>query len=60
MLRHFPNLIVCLQYLVLCAFQVLEIDGRQIGDGTVGSVTKQIQAAYSKLAESEGEIIPFR
>ncbi|XP_024378737.1 branched-chain-amino-acid aminotransferase-like protein 1 [Physcomitrium patens] len=39
---------------------VTEIDGRQIGDGKVGPVTKYLQAAYSKLAESEGEIIPFR
>jgi len=43
-----------------CYPQVLEIDGRQIGDGEVGPVTKQLQAAYSKLAESEGEVIPFR
>lgn len=38
---------------------VREIDGRQIGDGNIGPVTKQLQAAYAKLAEHEGETIPF-
>jgi hypothetical protein len=39
--------------------QVKEIDGREIGDGEVGPVTKHLQGAYSKLAECEGEQIPF-
>jgi len=38
---------------------VKEIDGREIGDGEVGPVTKHLQGAYSKLAECEGEQIPF-
>lgn len=41
------------------ATQVKEIDGRQIGDGNIGPVTKQLQVAYAKLAEHEGETIPF-
>ena len=41
---------------------VTMIDGRQIGDGSKGSVTKMLQEVYSKLPERQGwatEIPPF-
>lgn len=39
-------------------FQVVKIDGRVIGDGQVGPVTKRIQNAYKKLTEDSGVLIP--
>ena len=36
---------------------VVCIDGRTIGDGVVGPVTRKLQAAYRALTESEGEPI---
>ncbi|CAM6113921.1 unnamed protein product [Calypogeia fissa] len=37
---------------------VVEIDGRMIGDGKVGPITRQLQQIYADAAASEGEIIP--
>ncbi|EXC31821.1 Branched-chain-amino-acid aminotransferase-like protein 2 [Morus notabilis] len=37
---------------------VTKIDGRVIGDGKVGPVTRQLQAAYKKLTESSGCFYP--
>ncbi|KAI4369405.1 hypothetical protein MLD38_017847 [Melastoma candidum] len=37
---------------------VVKIDGRIIGDGKVGPVTRQLQAAYKKLTDTSGVPIP--
>ncbi|KAK9088005.1 hypothetical protein Syun_030399 [Stephania yunnanensis] len=37
---------------------VVMIDGRTIGDGKVGDVTRQVQKAYKRLTAEEGEPIP--
>lgn len=37
---------------------VTKIDGRVIGDGKVGPVTRQLQEAYKKLTENSGVPIP--
>ena len=39
---------------------VLEADGRKIGDGKAGSMTKRIQKLYSAYAYENGEPIPFK
>lgn len=39
-------------------FQVVKIDGRVIGDGQVGAVTRRLQNAYKKLTEESGVPIP--
>ena len=39
-------------------FQVVEIDGRIIGNGQVGPVTQRVQNAYKKLTEDSGVPIP--
>lgn len=38
---------------------VLAIDGRTIGDGTVGPTTRRLQAAYRARAHAEGAALPF-
>jgi len=38
---------------------VLEIDGRKIGEGKVGKLTRVIQEYYRKRTEREGEALPF-
>jgi protein-lysine N-methyltransferase EEF2KMT len=38
---------------------VLEVDGRTIGDGTIGPFTQQLQALFSEKTASEGELLPF-
>lgn len=38
---------------------VIEIDGRTIGDGRMGSVTKELQQLHRQKAESTGEPLPF-
>ncbi len=38
---------------------VLEVDGRQIGDGTVGPVTTRLRNHYWELTQIEGEPLPF-
>ena len=38
---------------------VLEVDGRTIGDGQIGSVTKQLQLLYAEKTANEGEPLPF-
>lgn len=38
---------------------VVEIDGRVIGDGKVGQVTKKLQEHYAELTENEGVPIPI-
>lgn len=38
---------------------VLEIDGRRIGDGASGPMTRRLQALYAELAASQGERLPF-
>ncbi|XP_015875128.3 branched-chain-amino-acid aminotransferase-like protein 1 [Ziziphus jujuba] len=37
---------------------VVKIDGRDIGDGKVGPVTRRLQSAYKKLTEESGVPIP--
>ena len=38
---------------------VLEIDGRTIGDGQVGPLTRRLQQAYAELTAREGTPLPF-
>ena len=38
---------------------VLEADGRQIGDGRVGSLTRRLQALHRETAYRDGETVPF-
>ena len=38
---------------------VLEADGRQIGDGTVGKMTRRLQALHRKFAFETGTALPF-
>ena len=38
---------------------VLEVDGRQIGSGTVGPVTTRLRNHYWELTKTEGEPLPF-
>ena len=38
---------------------VLEIDGRQIGNGAVGPKTRELQELYARRAREQGETIPF-
>ena len=38
---------------------VLEVDGRQIGGGTVGPVTTRLRNHYWELTKTEGEPLPF-
>ncbi len=38
---------------------VLEVDGRTIGDGAVGPVTRRMQGLYRRRTEHEGEPLPF-
>ncbi len=37
---------------------VLQIDGRQIGDGEIGAVTLRLQELYAELTAREGEPLP--
>lgn len=39
-------------------FQVVKIDGRVIGEGEVGPVTRKLQSAYKKLTDDSGVPIP--
>lgn len=39
--------------------QVVVIDGRVIGNGEVGPVTRQIQSAYKALTAESGVLIPI-
>ncbi|MHC4469748.1 MAG: aminotransferase class IV [Planctomycetota bacterium] len=38
---------------------VLEVDGRRIGDGGPGPVTRRLQELYAELTSREGEPLPF-
>ena len=38
---------------------VVEIDGRRIGDGAAGPVTRRLQALYDERTSSEGTPLPF-
>jgi branched-chain amino acid aminotransferase group I len=38
---------------------VLEVDGRIIGSGEVGIITKKIRLLFSEKTRNEGEVIPF-
>jgi branched-subunit amino acid aminotransferase/4-amino-4-deoxychorismate lyase len=38
---------------------VLEVDGRQIGDGAIGPLTGRLQEAYAQLAARSGSPLPF-
>jgi branched-chain amino acid aminotransferase group I len=38
---------------------VLSVDGRQIGNGAAGPVTRRLQALYREKVASEGEPLPF-
>ena len=37
---------------------VAEVDGRRIGDGSRGPVTKRLQALYRELTATQGEVLP--
>jgi len=39
---------------------ILEADGRKIGDGKAGSMTKRIQKLHSSFAYESGESLPFK
>ena len=39
---------------------ILEADGRKIGDGQAGSMTKRMQKLHSRYAYENGEPIPFK
>ena len=39
---------------------ILKADGRKIGDGNVGSMTKRIQKLHTAYAYENGEPIPFK
>ncbi len=38
---------------------VLEVDGRRIGDGVVGPMTRRLQELFEKKTAAEGEALPF-
>ncbi|HSR68352.1 MAG TPA: branched-chain-amino-acid transaminase [Acidobacteriota bacterium] len=38
---------------------VLDVDGRQIGDGSIGPLTRRLQSLYAQLTSTLGEPIPF-
>jgi branched-chain amino acid aminotransferase len=38
---------------------VLEVDGRAIGDGRAGPMTRRLQKLYADLTRSEGEPLHF-
>jgi branched-chain amino acid aminotransferase group I len=38
---------------------VLEVDGRTIGEGEVGPITRRLQLLYRATTDSEGELLPF-
>lgn len=38
---------------------VLEVDGRTIGEGEVGPMTRQLQILFRERTQTEGEILPF-
>lgn len=38
---------------------VLQVDGRRIGEGTTGLVTRQLQSRYDTLTAQAGEPLPF-
>jgi len=38
---------------------ILEADGRQIGDGGQGSITRRIQSLHADYAFENGEAVPF-
>lgn len=38
---------------------VLDVDGRTIGNGQIGPVTKQLQSLYAEKTAHEGEPLPF-
>jgi branched-subunit amino acid aminotransferase/4-amino-4-deoxychorismate lyase len=38
---------------------VREIDGREIGDGEIGHMTRQLQALYRVAVNNYGEPLPF-
>ncbi len=38
---------------------VLQVDGREIGDGSVGPVTTQLRENYWQLTRTDGEPLPF-
>ena len=38
---------------------VLDVDGRTIGDGEIGHVTRRLQGLYAALTAREGEPLPF-
>ena len=56
MLRHPTDATLLLIYFDLQ--QVVMIDGREIGDGKIGPVTRQIQNAYKVLTAGLGVPIP--
>lgn len=46
------------EVVVICCYQVVEIDGRIIGAGCVGPVTQRLQNAYKELTSQLGVPIP--
>jgi branched-subunit amino acid aminotransferase/4-amino-4-deoxychorismate lyase len=39
---------------IVCHLQVVKVDGRTIGNGKVGPITRKLQAVYRKLTEESG------
>jgi branched-chain amino acid aminotransferase group I len=37
---------------------VREVDGRQVGDGVIGTTTRQLQSLYASQAQAQGEPLP--
>lgn len=45
---------ICNTFVYHLQLQVVKVDGRTIGDGKVGPVTRKLQAIYKKLTEESG------
>ncbi|RHN80743.1 putative aminotransferase class IV [Medicago truncatula] len=50
---------ICNTFVYHLQLQVVKVDGRTIGDGKVGPVTRKLQAIYKKLTEESGYLYIF-